>query len=316
MERLTGRTILVTGGTGLVGSHVIELLLKKGHRVITTMRSHDPRSYFSTQKLYQRVIAAHCDIQDYTRVFDVVTKYEVDYIIHLAASAIVTTSYENPVEAIRTNVLGSVHVLEAARSSPRVKGVILASSDKAYGKSKRMYREDDPLRGDHPYEVSKSSADLIAHTYWKTYGLPVVITRFGNIYGPGDLHENRIIPGIMSSLISGASLVLRSNGTYVRDYVYVGDVACAYEFLLARMGTTQGQAYNISTDASYTVLDLIGQVEKIFRKRIRYTISNTAVNEIPYQHLDCGKIQKLGWKPRYAMREGLIKTYAWYRKYR
>lgn len=315
MERLTGRTILVTGGTGLVGGHVVELLLKKGNSVITTIRSHDPRSYFSIQKLSRRAITVDCDINDSARVFDIVTKYEVEYIIHLAACAIVTTAYENPVETIRTNVLGSVHVLEAARRSGRVKGIILASSDKAYGKSKKIYSEDDPLRGDHPYEVSKSSADLIAYAYWKTYGLPVVVTRFGNIYGPGDFHTTRIIPGIMNYLISRAPLTLRSDGSYVRDYIYVGDVALAYMFLLEHVQEAKGQAFNISSDTSFSVLDLMKRVEKILHKPIRYTIANTAVNEISYQHLDFKKMKKLGWNPHFDLDEGLRKTYRWYKKY-
>ncbi|MBI5449568.1 NAD-dependent epimerase/dehydratase family protein [Candidatus Gottesmanbacteria bacterium] len=315
MERLTGQTVLVTGGTGLVGGHVIELLLGRGYRVVTTVRSHDPNSYFITKELDQKVISVHCDVNDTDRVIDVVTRYEIDSIIHLAASAIVTTSYENPAEAIRTNVLGSVSILEAARRTPRVHGVILASSDKAYGKLKKIYREDDPLRGDHPYEVSKSAADLIANAYWQTYGVPVAITRFGNIYGPGDLHNSRIIPGIMNSLVHGVPVVLRSDGTYIRDYIYVGDVARAYVFLLERMGKIKGQAFNISSEVSCSVIELIKRTEKILHKRIRYSIANTSKNEIPYQHLDWEKIKNLGWMPHYSLRGGILKTLAWYKKY-
>ena len=216
------------------------------------------------------------------RVFNVITRYEVDTICHLGAQAIVTTSYANPREAIETNVMGTTNILEAARLYARVKRIIVASSDKAYGKfsqplrsahvlcasvkqhklsaafanslhdgaAKRMpsrgfhyeYLESDPLAGDHPYEVSKSAADLIAQTYIKTYHLPVVITRFGNIYGPGDQNFNRIIPGLMQSMISKEKLLIRSDGTFVRDYVYVGDVVSGYQFILDHFDKMEGQA--------------------------------------------------------------------------
>ncbi|MFZ5845323.1 MAG: NAD-dependent epimerase/dehydratase family protein [Patescibacteria group bacterium] len=314
MERLTGKNILVTGGTGFVGSHLVEALLDGGARVVVPYRSLDPFSYFATQKLGDRVIMAIGDLKDFNRIFDIIVKYEIEYIFHLAAQAIVTTAYHDPLETIAANVLGTTHVLEAARRYPGIKGVLVASSDKAYGKSSRAYREDDPLRGDHPYEASKAAADLIALAYFKTYNLPVVVTRFGNIYGPGDLNFNRIIPGIMKTLNTGETLVLRSDGTYKRDYVYVKDVVSGYLFLLEKIDKTKGEAFNLSSDDNLSVIDLIKKAEKVLAKKIPYKIANTAINEIPYQHLEYSKIRKLGWRPRFNLSLGLHETYGWYKK--
>ena len=306
-------TVLVTGGTGFVGAHLVEALLKRGNRVIVTYRASDPTSYFFQKKLDKKVVMAHCDLSDYERVCNVITRYEVDTICHLGAQAIVTTAYANPREAIISNVLGTANILEAARAYRHVKRIIVASSDKAYGKTKGMYTENSPLAGDHPYEVSKSAADLIAQMYWKTYRLPVVITRFGNIYGPGDLNFNRIIPGIMQSILAKKKLAIRSDGTFVRDYVYVSDVVSGYLFLLDHFDKVAGQAFNVSSDSSYSVLMLIKKVSRILRKKIPYEIHNTQVNEIPYQHLSYDKIKTYGWKPRATLSNGLTLTYRWYK---
>ncbi len=316
MERLERKSVLVTGGTGLVGGHLVEALLQRKCRVIVPYRSVDPRSYLVTEKFIEKTIMAIGDLKDAQRVFDIVTKYEIEYIFHLGAQAIVPIAYNNPLETITSNVMGTVHVLEAARRHPGVKGVIVASSDKAYGKSDIPYEENDPLRGDHPYEVSKSSADLIAYSYFKTYGLPVIITRFGNIYGPGDLNFNRIIPGIMKTLVTGETLVLRSDGTYRRDYVYVKDVVSGYLFLLERMAKVKGEAFNLSSDENLSVIDLIKKAENIFSKKIPYKIVNTAVNEIPYQHLDCAKITRLGWRPQGDFDTSIHNTYNWYKTHK
>lgn len=315
MEGLTGKRILVTGGTGFVGSHVVAALLTKHARVIVPFRSLDPRSYFSLQRLDRAVTMVMGDIKDYQRVFEIVTKYEIDYIFHLGALATVDTAYANPIETIATNVLGTVHILEAARRSGRVRGVVVASSDKAYGKSAKIYKETDALAGDHPYEVSKSAADLIATSYHKTYGLPVVITRFGNIYGPGDNNFSRIIPGIMQSVLTGERLVIRSDGSYVRDYVYVGDVASAYLFILAHFDTMKGEAYNLSSRDSLSVLEVVKYAQRVLKKNIPYTIADVAKNEIPYQHLDWSKIQRLGWNPKTRLGTGIKETYQWYKRH-
>ncbi len=316
LERLKGQKVLVTGGTGFIGSHVAEGLLQRGVRVIVPFRTIHPASYFASKHLEKKVCLVVGDIQDGQRMFDMVTKHEVDYIIHLAAQSIVTTAYDNPSETLITNILGTIHVLEAARRYPHIKGIIIASSDKAYGKTSHAYKETDPLQGDHPYEVSKSAADLIAHSYYKTYGLPVVVTRFGNIYGPGDLNFSRIIPGIMKTLLTSETLVVRSDGTYIRDYVYVGDVVSAYIFLLQRISKVKGEAFNVSSEDGVSVLDLLKNTGSLLRKKVSYTIANTAINEIPFQHLDSSKMKRLRWVATTSFSRGIMQTYRWYTKHR
>lgn len=313
MERVKGKRILVTGGTGFVGSHLVEALILGGASVVVLERSADPFSYFSTQNFENKVIMAAGDVKDGQRVFDVVAKYEIEYIFHLAALATVPVAYDNPLETIATNVMGTTHVLEAARRIPRVKGVIVASSDKAYGKSDKPCEENDPLRGDHPYEASKSSADLIAIAYAKTYQTPVVVTRFGNIYGEGDLNFNRIIPGAFKAILTNTVLELRSDGTFVRDYVYVKDVVRGYLLLLDKIQQTQGNAYNISSGESLTVLDALNAIEAVIGQKVKYTILNTQKNEIPYQSLNFNKVKALGFASIYILKKTLPGVYAWYK---
>ena len=313
MEKLIGKHILVTGGTGFVGSHLVKALVARHARVVVPFRALDPRSYFATEKLSNKATLVSCDLKDKERVFDIVSKYEIGYMFHLAAQAIVTTAFENPVETIESNVLGTTYIAEAARRFSHVKGVIVASSDKSYGKSKKPSIETDPLRGDHPYEVSKSSMDLIANAYAKTYHVPLVITRFGNIYGEGDLNFSRIIPGIMKAVITKETLVLRSDGSYVRDYIYVDDVVSGYLFLLNRMDTVKGEAFNLSSDMSYSVVDLLKKTMRVLKRKIPYRIENSAENEIPYQHLNRDKITGLGWKPTHTLRDTLPQIFRWYK---
>lgn len=313
MEKLKGAWVLVTGGTGFVGSHLVESLVEQGASVVVTHRSLDPRSYFATQELSKHVILANGDVKDAARVFDIVAKYEIDFIFHLAALATVPTAYENPLETIASNVLGTANVLEAARRLPRVKGIIIASSDKAYGKTKRAYVEEDALRGDHPYEASKSAADLISLAFAKTYDMPIVVTRFGNIYGEGDLNFNRIIPGALRAVLTNTTLELRSDGTFIRDYVYVKDVVRGYLLLLDKIEQTQGKAYNISSTESLTVLDVLKIIETTLGKKVKYKILNTQKNEIPFQSLNYDKVKSLGYTPAYTMDKILSNVFAWYK---
>lgn len=307
-------TVLVTGGTGFIGSHLVEVLVKKRYAVVVVDIKKNPGSYFAVKKLEKKTKLELVDIRNKRKILDLFQKYQPIHVFHLAAEPIVDTSYGNPTETFETNIMGTVHILEAAKATPSVKSIIVASSDKAYGKTKKAYTEDSPLHGDHPYDVSKSCADLISQTYFKTYKLPVIITRFGNVYGEGDIHVNRIIPGICTALLQEKDLKIRSDGTYIRDYVYVKDVALGYMTLLKNYKTILGEAFNFSSSTTLSVLDLVRNAEKILKKKISYTILDIAKNEIPYQHLDDTKIKKLGWKQKYSFGEGIKRTYAWYKK--
>jgi CDP-glucose 4,6-dehydratase len=314
---LSGKNILVTGATGLVGSHLVERLFDlEPFQIVALSRSRDHQAYFFQHKLDEKVILAYGDLKDKERIFDIVTKYEIDYIFHIAAQPIVATAYVNPYETLITNIVGTTHILEAARLSPRVKGVVVASSDKAYGKDCNAALETQPLRGDHPYDVSKSCTDLLALTYAKTYNVPVTVSRFGNIFGPGDLNFNRIIPGIMKAAMLDEQLELRSDGTFVRDYVFVRDVVEGYITLAQQMDKARGEAFNFSSGFNFSVLDLIEKTSAIIDKKIKYTIVNNQKNEIPQQSLNFDKATNiLGWKPGFNFEEGILETVAWYKKY-
>ena len=334
MNNFNNKNILVTGGTGFVGSHLVEELVKQKANVVTTFISTSPLSYFFTQGLNKKVRMAQVDVCDFDKIFDIVTKFKIEYIFHLAAQALVETAYYNPKRTLESNIMGTVNILECTRLFPKVKAVVVASSDKAYGKldyqtlrvkesktktlrvKKAKYFETDPLKGDHPYEVSKSAADLIAYSYYKTYGLPVVITRFGNIYGEGDLNFSRIIPGILKSIIRQATLDVRSDGRYVRDYLYVKDVVEGYLLLVKYIEEIKGQAFNFGSDETLSVIELIRLIEKILKKRINYKILNIAKNEISYQSLDWRKIKKtLNWQPKHSIKNTINKVFRWYKKY-
>jgi len=308
------KNVLVTGGTGFVGSHLVKRLIQLGANVVTTNLFYSPKSYFFVEKLRDQVEVANLDIVDFEAVKDLIISTQPEYIFHLAAQALVDVAYANPRRTIDSNVMGTVNILESMRLSPGVKGIVVASSDKAYGKSEqKKYHEETALRGDHPYEVSKSAMDLISYSYFKTYGLPVTIARFGNIYGEGDLNDSRIVPGIIKSVINRKALIVRSNGKFVRDYLYVKDVVEGYLLLAENIKQAQGQAYNFGSNDTLSVMEVIKTMETSIDKKIPYKILNTAKNEIPYQSLDYGKVKKdFGWKPKSDFR-GMAKiVYEWY----
>lgn len=308
-----GKRILVTGGSGFIGSHLVKGLLKYTDNIVVASERLDSNSYFVKSGLFKQTVFEPVDITLKREVDQLGEKYDFDFIFHLAAQTIVTVAHKNPQRTFESNIMGTVNILELARSH-KVKGTIVASSDKAYGKSKDEYTETTPLKGDHPYDVSKTATDLIAQTYFKTYGLPLVITRMGNVYGPGDSHTNRIFPGICISLATNSVLSLRSDGSYVRDYIYVDDVVNALIILMKKFETIRGEAFNISSDKSFSVIQLITAIEKQTKLKINYKVENTAKNEIPFQHLNTNKIKKLGWKCESSFKESVLKTLDWYIK--
>lgn len=306
--------ILVTGGAGFIGSHLVESLLEKKHQVTIFDKEYNPQSYLLQNKLHKKCRVIKIDIRDKKKIKEIIRANPPDYIFHLAAQTTVTEAYQNPVDTLESNILGTIYLLEEVRKNSKIKGMIIASSDKAYGKSSKTYLESSPLKGDHPYDVSKSSADLISQTYFKTYQTPIVIARFGNIYGEGDLHLDRIIPGICEAIIKKQTLKIRSNGKYVRDYLYVKDVINGYLILLKNLNEIKGEAFNFSSQENFSVLDLIALLEKILSQKIPYEILNSAYNEIPYQHLDDTKIRKLGWKNQYVLNSTIKNIVNWYRQ--
>lgn len=312
---LKGKNVLVTGGCGFYGGHLVKRLIETGCNVFVTDLVIHPKSYYLQQQLNKKVVFEYCDILNYDQINYVITKNDIDFVFHVAALSTVDTAFHYPLGTIKYNVLGTANILESCRQFGKVAGVLFTSTDKAYGKLPRV-DEGKPLSGDHPYEVSKSSADLITRAYHKTYGLPVVVTRFGNVYGEGDLNFNRIIPGIMESILNNKELKIRSDGKYIRDYVYVEDVVGASLTLANNIKRYQGEAFNISSTENLSVIEIIKLVSKILGQKIKYKVLNVAVNEIPVQSINFNKIKKtLGWKPRESLNSTIPAIYEWYKKY-
>lgn len=304
--------ILVTGGTGFIGSHLVEALATAHHVIVPHLHTNRDSNFFK-KKLDTISTPVKLDLRHFRLVMRCLELYEVDFIFHLAAQTIVTESFLQPLRTFQTNIMGTAHILEAARRHSRIQGVIVASSDKAYGKTTTRYTELSALKGDHPYDVSKSATDLLAHSYAKTYGLPVVITRSANVYGEGDHHFDRLVPGICKTVIQKQKLLIRSDGTFVRDYIYVQDVVDAYLHLFSHFLQCKGEAYNISSADHYSVLEMINIAENVLSLHIPYVITNRQKNEIPYQHLDVGKINQTGWKAKRTFAQTLPAVLRWYR---
>ncbi len=317
MSNLSNKNIFVTGATGLVGSHLVKRLFELNpSKIVCLCRSKDSSSFFYSEKMDAKVICSYGDLKDKERIFDLVSKHEINHIFHVAAQPIVPTALINPYETLDTNIMGTVNVLEAARMCPNIQSIVVASSDKAYGKDCVLAEETHTLAGDHPYDVSKSCTDLISQTYAKTYGLPIAISRFGNIYGPGDLNFNRIIPGIMKAAVEDSVLKIRSNGQFKRDYVYVKDVVDGYVCLAESIEKIKGEAFNFSSGQNYSVLQLVEKISKIIGVEVKFEIYDNQVNEIPEQSLNFSKVEKmLGWESIYSFEDGIKETYEWYQKY-
>ena len=256
--------MLVTGATGLVGSWLTRRLVEAGADVVCLVRDWVPQSELVRTGTLDHVKVVRGDVRDRDLLERTLGEYEIDTVFHLAAQTIVGIANRNPISTFESNIQGTWNVLEACRRSPAVKSIVVASSDKAYGDQEELpYTEDTPLEGRHPYDVSKSCADLIAQTYAKTYGLPVAVTRCGNFYGGGDLNWNRIVPGTIRSVLRGERPVIRSDGQFVRDYFYVEDGAAAYMLLAEQLHTRpelRGQAFNFSNESEVTVLDLVKRI--------------------------------------------------------
>ncbi len=314
------RPTLVTGATGLVGGWVVRRLLRAQADVVCLVRDWVPESEFERSGLVKQVKTVRGDVCDQAILERVCGEYEIDTVIHLAAQTLVPVANRNPVATFESNIQGTWALLEACRRSPRVKQIVLASSDKAYGDAEKLpYDESTPLQGRHPYDVSKSCADLIAQSYATTYGLPVAITRCGNFYGPGDLNWNRIVPGTIRSVQRGERPVVRSDGTHIRDYFYVEDGAAAYLMLaekLANDPSLRGEAFNFSNETQVSVLELVEKLLALLGSRLTPDVRNEASNEIKHQSLSAAKARdRLGWRPLFTLDEGLRKTVPWYENF-
>jgi CDP-glucose 4,6-dehydratase len=311
------RPTFVTGGTGLVGGWLTKRLAEDGASVVCLVRDWVPRSSLLSGELARTVSIVRGDVRDQALLERILGEYEIDTVLHLAAQTIVPIANRNPVSTFESNIGGTWSLLEACRRSPTVKQVIYASSDKAYGECDNLpYDENTPLRGSHPYDVSKSCGDLIAQSYAVSYELPVAITRCGNFFGGGDLNWNRLVPGTIRSVLRGERPVVRSDGTLIRDYFYVEDGAAAYMLLAERLASDPsltGVAFNFSNELQLTVRDMVERILKLMGTGLDFDARDEATNEIPHQYLSAKRArEQLGWRPLYSLEEGLKRTIEWY----
>ncbi|WP_144523506.1 GDP-mannose 4,6-dehydratase [Bacillus pumilus] len=314
-----GKNVFVTGCTGLLGSYLVKELIDQGANVTGLVRDQVPRSNLYQGSQFEKMNVVQGALEDMQTIERALGEYEIDTVFHLAAQAIVGVANRHPVSTFEANILGTWNVLEACRRQPLIKRVIVASSDKAYGDQEQLpYDEDMPLNGKHPYDVSKSCADLISHTYYNTYGLPVCITRCGNLYGGGDLNFNRIIPQTIQLVLEGEAPEIRSDGTFIRDYFYIEDAVKAYLLLAEKMEEKglAGEAFNFSNEIQLTVLELVDKILKAMGSELKPRILNQGTHEIKHQYLSAEKARKLlDWKPDYSIDEGLENTIEWYREF-
>jgi len=310
---------LVTGGAGFIGSHIARALVKRGAEVFVLDRKFGPSSSFSLMGLEGRVTRIEGDVRDKDAVLEVLASCSITHVFHLAALAVVGEAARAPSVAFDVNVRGTWAVLEAARAYGGCEAILVASSDKAYGEQPRLpYTEDMPLLGSDPYSASKACADIVARSYGLTYDLPVVVVRASNAYGEGDVNMSRIVPSVVVPALRGKRPVLRSDGTLLRDYIYVGDLAEAYLALAERAKEegVRGEAFNVGSGRPLSVLELTRAILRaVGREDLKPVILGEARGEISRQFVDISRIkERTGWEPKTSLEEGLRRTVEWYRE--
>jgi len=310
-----GKKVLITGHEGFLGSNLTKTLFSYGACLIGVDKIEN-RPISVLNGFRKDIVCIKGDISDLKLVNSIINKYKPQFIFHLAAEAIVGECNKNPIKTFKSNIEGTWNILEASRNKKFIEAIVVASSDKAYGSHKVLpYKEDAPLRGAHPYDVSKSCADLVCYTYWNTYKVPVCVTRCGNIYGPGDLNFSRVIPDAIRCVLNGKEFLIRSDGKFTRDYVYVDDIVNGYITLAEKIKKLKlyGEAFNFSNENPIIVVDIVKKIYSLTGKRPKYKILNKAKYEIKHQYLCSDKARKiLGWKPEYTLEKGLKKTIEWY----
>ena len=315
-----GRPVLVTGGTGLVGSWLTKRLLAAGAEVVVLVKDLDPRCELAKSGDLGKARLVYGALEDFAVLQHAVNLYQTECVFLLGAQTLVEVAHRYPLATFEANVRGTYNLLEVCRvHASFVRRVVVASSDKAYGEKATLpYTEEMSLDARHSYDVSKSCADLIAQGYAHTYRLPVAITRFGNVYGGGDLNLSRLVPGTILSLLSGERPIVRSDGSFTRDYLYVEDVAEGYLRLAEALDSPElaGQAFNFSTETQVSVLELVARLQRLMgAQHLAPDVRNTARAEIRHQHLSARKArERLGWEARFGLDQGLAKTVEWYRE--
>mgnify|MGYP001567294044 FL=1 len=312
------KKILVTGADGFIGSHIAKVLADKRANVTTIVRDVKKTSNLDVLNLRNKVNIIHGDLVNFHDCERTINEYDIQFVFHIAAQAIVGPANRSPLSTFESNIKGTWNILEACRLSKTVKGLIVASSDKAYGQQKKLpYTEESPLNGYYPYDASKACAEILARCYYMTYNLPLAITRNANTYGPADMNMSRIIPDVITTILRGEQPVIRSDGTPERDYMYIKDAVSAYLTLAENLHRKEivGQAFNFGTSKPISVIDLYNKIIRLMGKNTKPKILGEAKNEIDRQYLAIDKVKKiLKWQPKYTIDQGLKETIEWYRQ--
>ena len=309
--------MFVTGATGLLGSNLTKELVKKGSNVTILMRDYSFHSELIKNHDINKVNVVYGKLEDFELILRTINEFEIDSVFHLAAQTIVPTANRNPLSTFDSNIKGTWNLLEACRLTNTVKRIVVASTDKAYGTQDVLpYDEEMELKGIFPYDVSKVCTDLISQSYFKTFNLPVSITRCGNIYGPGDLNFSRIVPGALKAVILNEKLEIRSNGKFIRDYIFMDDVVDGYLKIAEQIDKTKGEVFNLSTKNKLSVLEVVEKISKVMNKKINIEILDIVKNEIKDQYLSSEKAKKiLNWETKYSFEQGIKKTIPWYEEH-
>lgn len=316
-----GKNVIVTGANGFLGSWLTGKLVQNGASVVTLLRDDIPNSNLFYSGTNKRVSIVWGDLSDFDTVRRALNEYSIDTVFHIGAQAIVSVANQSPLPTFFSNIVGTWNVLEASRLTDTIGCVIMASSDKAYGKHEILpYTEDAPLLAKYPYDVSKACADMIARSYWATYRLPVGVTRCANLYGGGDLNFSRIVPDAVKSVLYNRQPVIRSDGTPIREYFYIEDAVEAYLSFAEKMRqkNLEGEAINFGTGEYVSVMELVKRIIEASGRKLEPKILGKGIphGEIDKQYLSSEKARRLlGWSAKIGLDEGLKKTIDWYRTY-
>ena len=320
-QNLSGLNVLVTGGTGVIGAWLLKKLVEFNLNTTVLIWGDYENPELAGNNTLSKTNNIYGSLTDLNFLKSSIKEHEIDVVYHLGAQAIVETAANNPLTTFESNIRGTYNLLEACHSSEQnLKAIVVASSDKAYGAHDRLpYLEEAPLVGRHPYDVSKTCADIIAQSYYETYGLPIGIARCGNIYGGGDLNWSRIVPATIRSFVFEQSPVIRSDGTFVRDYLYVKDAVNGYIQLAENLDrdAVKGQAFNFGNESPVTVLELVSEIQMLMKTQyLNPNVLGTTNSEIHSQYLSAAKARELlGWSPDNDLKSGLMETISWYREF-
>jgi CDP-glucose 4,6-dehydratase len=319
MSFWNGRQVFVTGAIGFVGAHIVRGLEQSGASVVCLQRDAVHTSALDLFDLRRRVTVISGSVEDFTLILRILAEYEIESVFHLAAQALVGPAKSSTLSTFESNIRGTYMLLEACRQTPSVKRIVVASSDKAYGTHAHLpYTEDYSLSGLFPYDASKACTDILARSYAHSFKLPVTLTRSANIYGPGDMNFSRIIPGTILSALRGEAPIVRSDGTPIRDFVFVDDIVRAYLLLAEKVEETMGEAFNFGSASPVQILDLVNRITRLASKdgslAPRVMLQTKIDGEIDAQYLSAEKAEKrLGWRAEVSLDEGLQRTIEWYR---